>query len=58
VNIDKAFDNVIWKVIFKMMKRLCIKYADCKLLYNLYKDEFIVIKIQDEEEEVKKKQRS
>jgi len=38
---------------FKMMKRLGIKYADRKLLYNLYKDEFAVTRIQDEEEEVK-----
>jgi hypothetical protein len=35
------------------MKILGIKYTDRKLLYNLYKDEFAVIRIQDEEEEVK-----
>jgi len=53
VDIEKAFDNVNWKVMFKMMKRSGIKYIDMKLLYNLYKDEFAVIRIQDEEEEVK-----
>jgi len=53
VDIEKTFDNVNWKVMFKMMKRLGIKYTDRKLLYNLYKNEFAVIRIQDEEEEVK-----
>jgi len=53
VDIEKAFDNVNWKFMFKIMKRLGIKYTDRKLLYNLYKDELAVIRIQDEEEEVK-----
>lgn len=53
VYIEKAFDNVNWKVMFKIMKRLGIKYTDRKLLYNLYKDKFEIIRIQDEEEEVK-----
>jgi len=52
-DIEKAFDNVNWKVMFNMMKRLGIKYTDRKLLYNLYKDELAVIRIQDEVEEAK-----
>jgi len=45
VDIEKAFYNVNWKVMFKIMKRLGIKYTDRKLLYNLYNDEFAVIRI-------------
>jgi hypothetical protein len=47
VDIEKALDNVNWKVMFIMMKRLRIKYTGRKLLYNLYKDEFAIIWIQD-----------
>jgi len=53
VDIKKAFDNVNWKIIFNMMKRLGIKYTDGKILYNLYKDELAVIKIQYEVEKAK-----
>jgi len=39
VDIEKAFDNVNWKIMFSMMARVGIKHADRKLLNKLYKDE-------------------
>jgi len=53
VDIEKAFDNVKWKLMFDMMTRVGIKHADRKLLYKLYKDELAVIEIQDNVEEAK-----
>lgn len=53
MDIEKAFDNVNWKLMFNMMTRVGIKHADMKLLYKLYKDELAVIKIQDNVEEAK-----
>jgi len=53
VDIEKAFDNVNWKVKFNMMKKLGIKYTDRKLLYNIYNDELAVKRIQDEVEKAK-----
>jgi hypothetical protein len=53
VDIEKAFDNVNWKLMFNIMTRVGIKHADRKLLYKLYKDELAVIKIQNNVEEAK-----
>ncbi|VVC30378.1 Reverse transcriptase domain [Cinara cedri] len=53
MDIEKAFDNVNWKLMFNMMARVGIKQEDRKLLYKLYKDELAVIKIQDNVEEAK-----
>lgn len=42
----EAFGNVNWTVMFNMKVRIKIKYADRRLLYNLYNVELAVIKIQ------------
>ena len=38
VDIEKAFDNVNWEIMFKMMKRAGIATKERKLLYQLYKN--------------------
>lgn len=53
VDIEKAFDNVNWKIMFNMMARVGIKHVDRELLNKLYKDELAVIKIQGNVEEEK-----
>jgi len=55
VDIEKAFDNVNWTLMFNMMTRVGIKHADRKLLYKLYKNELAVVKIQDRRRRIKNK---
>jgi hypothetical protein len=38
VDIDKAFDNVNWEIMFKIMKRVGYIIVERKLLYQLYKN--------------------
>jgi len=50
---EKVFDNMNWTIMFNMLRRLRIKNSERRLLYNLYKDELAVIRIQDNVEEPK-----
>lgn len=53
VDIEKAFDNVNWEIMFKIMKRAGIATKERKLLYQLYKNEIAIIKIGDIQKESK-----
>lgn len=37
VDIEKAFDNLNWKLMFNIITRVGIKHADRNLLYNYTK---------------------
>lgn len=50
VDIEKAFDNVNWSVIFKILKRAGIAYAERKLIFKLYYKGTAIIKIGEIEE--------
>jgi hypothetical protein len=37
LDLEKAFDNVQWKQLFEILKRIGIKYNDRRFIYNMYK---------------------
>jgi len=43
VDIEKAFDNVNWAIMFKILKRAGIEYTERRLLFKLYQKETAVI---------------
>lgn len=47
VDIEKAFDDVNWEIMFKIMKRARIATTKRILLYQLYKNEKAIIKMGD-----------
>jgi len=51
VDLEKAFDNVNWDVMFGILRRAGIKYRERKFILNLYKSQTAVIKIEDQERE-------
>lgn len=53
VDLEKAFDNVQWKKLFKILKRIGIKYNDRRFIYNMYKSQTVVIQIDGKEQEAK-----
>jgi hypothetical protein len=42
VDLEKAFDNVQWKELFKILKRIGIKY-NRRFIYNMYKSQTVII---------------
>jgi len=42
-DIEKAFDNVNWSIMFKMLQRAGIEYTDRRLLFKLYQKQTAVI---------------
>jgi len=51
VDIEKAFDNVNWTVMLKILKRAGVDYTERRLLYKLYQKETAVIRIGKTKEE-------
>ena len=51
VDLEKAFDNVNWNKLFEILKTTGIKYRERRLIYNLYKKQTAVIRIEGEERE-------
>jgi len=51
VDIEKAFDNVNWAIMFKILKRAGIEYTERRLLFKLYQKETAVIRFGETEEE-------
>lgn len=51
VDIEKAFNNVNWSIMFKMLKRAGINYTERRLLFKLYQKEIAVIQFGEIEEE-------
>lgn len=50
MDIEKAFDNVNWSVIFNMIKRLVTEYRERILFFKLYQKETAVIRFFEIEE--------
>jgi len=53
VDIEKAFDNVNWAIMFKILKRAGIEYTERRLLFKLYQKETAVIRFGETEEEAR-----
>lgn len=43
IDLEKAFDNVNWKVLFETLRKLKIDYRDRRILYQLYKNQTALI---------------
>lgn len=50
VDLEKAFDNVKWSILFDILKSIGIKYYDRRCIYNLYKNQTLLIRIDGKEE--------
>ena len=50
IDLEKAFDNVNWRIIFQILERLGVKYRDRRVLYNLYKEQVAIVEIGNERE--------
>ena len=53
IDLEKAFDNVNWEIMFKILKQAGIKFKERRLIYNLYQNQMAIINIGDEEREAK-----
>lgn len=51
VDLEKAFDNVDWNKLFKILKITGIKYKERRIIFNLYKNQTAVIRIEGYERE-------
>lgn len=47
VDIEKAFDNVKWKTLFKTMSQIGIDWRDRRIIFQLYKQQKTQIEIKD-----------
>ena len=56
VDLEKAFDNVDWNKLFMILKMTGIKYKERRIIFNLYKNQTAVIRIDgyEREAEIKK----
>jgi hypothetical protein len=43
VDLEKAFDNIKWNILFDILKSIGIKYYDRRCIYNLYKNQNLLI---------------
>lgn len=50
VDLEKAFDNVEWSQLFKMLKE-DFKYKDRRLIWSLYKEETAVVRCGEHQQE-------
>lgn len=53
VDIEKAFDNINWETMFKMLKITGVTTTERKLLYQLCKKEIAIIKMGNIQKESK-----
>jgi len=44
VDLEKAFDNVKWKTVFKILKGVGVTYKDRTIIKSLYKKEIGVVR--------------
>ena len=51
VDLEKAFDNVDWNKLFEILKMTRIKYRERRVIYNLYKNQTAVIRVEGHERE-------
>ena len=57
IDLEQAFDNANWEMMFKILKQTGIKFRGRRLIYNLYQNQIAIINIGDEEREAKIKKR-
>lgn len=50
---EKAFDNVEWNELFTIIKRVGFEDNDRRVIYNMYKSQSILLKINEKEVKVK-----
>ena len=53
LDLEKAFDKVKWNKLFRILKRIGIRYRDRRLIHMLYRNEKVVIQWKGEESEAK-----
>ena len=53
IDVEKAFDNFNWEIMFKILKQAGTKFKERRLIYNLYQNQMAIINIGDEESEAK-----
>ena len=49
VDLEKAFDNVNWRKIFEILKKIGVKYRDRRIIWSLYKDQTAVTRVDGHE---------
>ena len=49
VDLEKAFDNVDWNKLFQALKQAGVKYRERKAIYNLYKNQTAVVRVEGHE---------
>ncbi|VVC35247.1 Reverse transcriptase domain, partial [Cinara cedri] len=55
LDLEKAFDNVKWTKLFKIMEDIGIDYNDRKIIHNLYINKIAVIKAEKDNNQVEAK---
>ena len=46
---EKAFDNVDWNTLFQILKVAGVKYREQRVIFNLYKNQTAVIRVDGQE---------
>lgn len=49
VDLQKAFDNVNWKILLQILKENQIDYRDRRIIYSMYRKQETEIQIDDSE---------
>ncbi|XP_025425942.1 uncharacterized protein LOC112694624 [Sipha flava] len=49
IDLEKAFDTVPCKELFRTLEEIGIDYRDGRLIYNIYKEQSAIIKVSDKE---------
>lgn len=49
VDLEKAFDNVNWSKMFRVLKKVGVKYRERRFIHNLYTNQEAVVRIDNEE---------
>lgn len=53
IDLEKTFDKVDWKILFKILREKGINWKDRRFIYNLYKDQTTEIDVNRSVKEVK-----
>ncbi|KAI5715694.1 hypothetical protein M8J77_020891 [Diaphorina citri] len=48
---EKAFDRVNWNILMKILKEIGLKWKDRRLIRELYKNQKVIVRLEDEETE-------
>ena len=51
MDLEKAFDNVDWNKMFEILKKYGINYRERRIIFNLYKEQAAVIRVEGLEKE-------